>query len=1037
MNYFSSKNSVCPYFGEEEMAENIKKGFKNPGKEFRGAPFWSWNDDLEDKELVRQIKEMDEKGWGGFFMHSRIGLITPYLSKEWMDRIKTCVREAKKRGMSAWLYDEDRWPSGFAGGIVPAKGQEYRIKGLECTIVQTDPPGKGEQVSAKMIYDRNSPWYNNYSYPDTMNPKAVNAFIESTYEAYYKEVGSEFGKSVPGIFTDEPNYFRFQPFRLLDEKKKVCIIPWTDDFPKYFHGKKGYEIMEKLPLLFIEKEGFEKVRYDYWETATDLFLEVYSKGLYGWCEEHNLRYTGHYLCEDTFNSQILCIGAAMPHYEYMHVPGIDHLCRNIGNIMTPKQCSSVAHQLGKERVLSETYGCSGQNFSFVGRKWIGDWEFVLGINFLNHHLSLYSMKGCRKRDYPPNIYYQQPWWKYNNVIEDYFTRLSYILTRGKHKCDILVIHTIGSAWAAYKSSDTKTCDDFSDAFDRLSLDLCAIQRDYDYGDEKLMEKYARLAWVEVQGEGTFKKRLPRIQVGESVYEVVIIPPALTLRKNTFRLLKNFVDAGGKVVAVEPIPTMVDCQDSSDLKEFISSIKVIPANRDSIKVVLDEILEPQVILTNRKKAGVSAIYYQYRVAGDRDIYFFCNTDQEKEYNTVVKLKSSGKVEEWDLFTGNIREIPFQKSSGPTACLQQADGGASKGKHIQIELNFPPAGSHLITIERGKTSLKQILEKIIPHLDRKIKETKIRFSDEWGYERKDVNALTLDYCRYRIGNETKWSGMTPIWKVQRMAEEKINQKECSTAIYRTNTQKVKVEMQLNFQIDYELQEKSRIFLVLENPTIYKIKINGKTVDYQDIGYWLDISFKKINILPFVKKGENIIELSCQFKSPMKPNTMIYVKDGVELESCYIVGDFGVEHRDRKEFKLIPEREKLLTGDLVDQGYPFFTGTIALSQTVNINKEKGRRYNFEFNRLNAIVTHVFINGKSAGLMIFPPFKLDVTNLLKNGENKITLELVHSLHNLLGPHHKQGELLSVGPGDFTDEGGWSGANWHNDYFFVKYGIE
>ncbi|MEM2936493.1 MAG: glycoside hydrolase, partial [Candidatus Bathyarchaeia archaeon] len=104
--------------------------FRGPGKEFRGAPFWSWNDRLEDQELVRQIAEMDEKGWGGFFMHAREGLVTPYMTGEWMDRIETCVKEAERRGMGAWLYDEDKWPSGFAGGMVPAKSSEYRGKAL-------------------------------------------------------------------------------------------------------------------------------------------------------------------------------------------------------------------------------------------------------------------------------------------------------------------------------------------------------------------------------------------------------------------------------------------------------------------------------------------------------------------------------------------------------------------------------------------------------------------------------------------------------------------------------------------------------------------------------------------------------------------------------------------------------------------------------------------------------------------------------------------------------------------------------------------
>ena len=57
-------------------------------------------------------------GFGGFFMHSRTGLDTAYLSDEWFKAIDSCINEAEKSGMLAYLYDEDRWPSGAAGGFV-------------------------------------------------------------------------------------------------------------------------------------------------------------------------------------------------------------------------------------------------------------------------------------------------------------------------------------------------------------------------------------------------------------------------------------------------------------------------------------------------------------------------------------------------------------------------------------------------------------------------------------------------------------------------------------------------------------------------------------------------------------------------------------------------------------------------------------------------------------------------------------------------------------------------------------------------------
>ena len=111
------------------MDKKLIKEFTNPGSEYRGAPFWAWNGKLEPEELRRQVRIMHQMGLGGFFMHSRVGLDTAYLSDEWFKCVDACVDEAKKLGMRAWLYDEDRWPSGAAGGLV-TKNPRFRHRGL-------------------------------------------------------------------------------------------------------------------------------------------------------------------------------------------------------------------------------------------------------------------------------------------------------------------------------------------------------------------------------------------------------------------------------------------------------------------------------------------------------------------------------------------------------------------------------------------------------------------------------------------------------------------------------------------------------------------------------------------------------------------------------------------------------------------------------------------------------------------------------------------------------------------------------------------
>lgn len=106
--------------------------------EYRTVPFWSWNDELEPDELVRQIRAMKQAGLGGFFMHARSGLKTPYMGERWFECVKACILEAERLGLDAWLYDEIGWPSGFGGGEVNASGDEFRQKFLRFRTVRRE-----------------------------------------------------------------------------------------------------------------------------------------------------------------------------------------------------------------------------------------------------------------------------------------------------------------------------------------------------------------------------------------------------------------------------------------------------------------------------------------------------------------------------------------------------------------------------------------------------------------------------------------------------------------------------------------------------------------------------------------------------------------------------------------------------------------------------------------------------------------------------------------------------------------------------------
>jgi hypothetical protein len=176
--------------------------FRNPTAEYRGTPFWSWNNRLDVAQLLRQIDVLRAMGFGGFHIHARTGLDTEYLGDDFMNAVVACTQGAAERSMLAWLYDEDRWPSGFAGGIV-TRDERFRAKRLVWTRTQRsgehplarfevrlkngqleqyrrlkdDEPAHPATWHAYLEPTPPDPWFNGQTDVDRFNREAIERFV--------------------------------------------------------------------------------------------------------------------------------------------------------------------------------------------------------------------------------------------------------------------------------------------------------------------------------------------------------------------------------------------------------------------------------------------------------------------------------------------------------------------------------------------------------------------------------------------------------------------------------------------------------------------------------------------------------------------------------------------------------------------------------------------------------------------------------------------------------------------------------------------
>lgn len=491
--------------------------FKEVPKKYRPIPFWSWNEKLDMEETREQIRLMDEAGIGGFFMHARGGLQTPYMKEEWFENVRTSVEEGKKRGMRPWAYDENGWPSGFGNGLVNGMGVEYQQKYLcmerELTHEETFICKCGEHY----FYYEVNPFY-----VDTLDKKVIAKFLEVAYQPYYERFGNE----IEGFFTDEPHIARKG-------------IPWSFVFREEYLKRYGEDICEHLEELFLEIGYYKKRRVNFWKMVTELFSESYMKQIHDWCMERGMKLTGHLILEENLYSQLFSNGACMPHYEYMDIPGMDWLGRNVRDNLTARQVSSVAEQLGKESVLAEDFALCGHNVSFAELKGIYEWQAVRGVNLLCQHLEGYSMRGIRKRDYPPAMYVQQPWWRVYDKLMDALSRESMILTEGKKQVDVLLIHPETTAWSLYNAGDPSLIRALHTRFLETVKMLEQKHIVFHLGDEILLERHGS-----VEGD--------KLVLGEQRYSYVIDSCCEVLLPNTEKLLENFVKAGGRKVRAEEL-----------------------------------------------------------------------------------------------------------------------------------------------------------------------------------------------------------------------------------------------------------------------------------------------------------------------------------------------------------------------------------------------------------------------------------------------------------------------------------------------------
>jgi hypothetical protein len=1023
------------------------ESFREPSRDYGILPFWFLNGELDPDEMRFQLGELRDKGMQGVILHGRYGLEVPYIGETYLDRIRLAVDEAKSLGLTTWIYDEMNWPSGTADKRVLRARPDLAQRYIECLSFTIRGPwfmcltgedsryldferstpvaafaigedGKILDLTSNLSFGKVVPWEvppgewrlcyivekrADY-YIDALDPESTTEFLRLGYQPYVDVVGEGFADDVVGFYSDEPAMHYFL------SAADNSVLPWTRNMFRRFSERNGYDLRPRLPDLFFDvAPDSSRIRHDFYTSLTEFYTDAYYRQIHGWCRERGVTFVAHLLYEEWLRRMVRVEGNLFKHYANMDVVGVDHLYPVIGTRQAPDQhvalkvASSAAHHFGSDRLICESFGGIFMDATMQRMKWIADWEYVLGVNVLNPHGFHYTLEGARKRDWPPSMFYQYPWWQHYGEFSRYMSRLSETLTGGRHVAKVAVIWPINAMFAEFlPQGQTEATEAIESGLNTLTDLLLRLHHDFDYLDEDV------LTGATISDGGT-------MLVGDEVYELIIVPPMTHVKVDTLEALERFAEAGGEILGVAIAPSrglgsdgLIDITDrmqrlfEGGRGSFIDGDPVELVRdareggrllRDALDAAIRSLIEPDATIENDE------LFSLHRHKDGRDVYFVINPTFEEQH-AGVSVPGDVLPTLLDPSTGEERPVgPARSEDGRTA----------------FELTLSPVGStfvvigdpserrivggnvllEAVTVDRalgtGSTEEGWIEVRSNGHVTRSSSRSSplpppVVLDGPWRFETDSLNALVLD--RWAASPEREdaatgtpadadpdgWVEMGPgAWSYQLAAEP-------------ARDHGVVVWYRLPFVVD---EVPSRLELVIDgfDGSDHAIWLNDGQVTGESVRASFDAEMRSIDLTRFVRQGENDLFVKM---------TVLDATGGL-VDRVKLMGPFSLAGSAREGFRIVEPVEEMAPGPWTTQGYPFLSGTGTYRQTVDLPEGAEGHRSFLVAPMTDDVLEVHVNGQRAGVRLWDPYEVEITDLVRSGSNEVSISVTNTLANLL----------------------------------------
>lgn len=687
-----------------------------------GPLFWLHGDETPER-LNEILDKVAEGGNGTFTAESRPH--KEWLGEGWYRDLGVCLDAAKRLDMQMWLFDEDWWPSQTVAGKVPERYAAKRLVGQAARVepggAYAGDPGRTTNflalvagrldaagaVEAETLRDltrlaRKGPV--NWAPPadgrawqvmafawqtaprlkqgkryavDGMSRDCVDWYIETVYEPHHARFGQDFDKTIPGFFYDEPE----------------TPGDWGTELSATFQERGVAWMPAYVAWTFkLAGEAQAAAKYQYAETRAETWGRVMYGGLSEWCRKRGVLSIGHFMEHGMlYVNNEFCAGDMMRLQKYSDMGAIDLVCRQMypgqrphDIYQTPKLGSSVSHVYGKtdDRAMCEIFGGYNQALTYPEMKWLCDQHQVRGINFLIPHS--FNPRAPADKDYPPYFYNGgfEPRYALYRVWADYASRLSLMLTGGRHVCPVAVLFS-GNAKqvGAYTTPE----------------DLTSALQDALYDCDWLpFERFENRA-TKIKGN--------ELRLHGERYRALVVPPAEGITVETLEKAEAFLDAGGTVIGYGrlPVKSLTPGKTATDIEALRDAIWGADAKQGlaacrtnrrggrsfflaeqptsgELATALAEAGAPPLV---RVLAGETAgwVHALRRVDREgREMLFIANQNTNAAARTLsLEVPGvTGAPEVWDAMRGEVCSVPWR---------QERDG-------VAFDLTLEPLESALV-------------------------------------------------------------------------------------------------------------------------------------------------------------------------------------------------------------------------------------------------------------------------------------------------------------------------------------------------------